>query len=227
LAPPAGRAKHWRVGRSARELATSWLRPHRPAIPEELAVLLVSRPETTGFAAGLARPEAKLRLDDHAGATRNADLLLLGTANGGRTLITIEAKADEPFGPTVADALASVAEKPTSNLPARISSLVELVFGAGFDATTLRYQLLHGLAATVLEAQLRGAEQAVFAVHEFSTPETTATKQAQNHHDLAAFLGALGADSPSPGELQRVPTADAPDLPVFIGLVRTDTTAAG
>jgi hypothetical protein len=104
LAPPAGRAKQWRAGRSARELATSWLRPYRPAVPEELALLLVSRPETTGFAAGLARPEAQLRLDELAGATRNADLLLLGTASGGRTLITIEAKADEPFGPTVAGA---------------------------------------------------------------------------------------------------------------------------
>ena len=101
------------------------------------------------------------------------------------------------------------------------------MFGAEVDATSLRYQLLHGLGATVLEATLRDAEQAVFAIHEFRTPETTEAKHAQNHRDLTVFLAALGADQPSPGELQRITIAGAPDLPIFIGLVQTDTTATG
>lgn len=85
------------------------------------------------------------------------------------------------------------------------------MFGAGVDATSLRYQLLHGLGATVLEATLRDAEQAVFAIHEFRTPETTEAKHAQNDRDLTVFLAALGP--PSPGELQRITIAGAPDLP--------------
>ena len=79
----------------------------------------------------------------------------------------------------------------------------------------------------MLEAKLRDAEQAVFAIHEFRTPETTDVKHTQNHHDLAAFLAGLEADPPSPGELQRITLPGAPDLPVFVGLVETDTTAFG
>jgi hypothetical protein len=225
LAPPAGRARQWRQGRSARELAAAWLRPLRPALPEELALLLVSRPETSGFAAGLALPEAKLRLDRHAGATRNADLLLFGTAKAGRTLITVEAKADEPFGPYVSGALAEVEDKPGSNLPARIDVLASLLFGNDFDAGHLRYQLLHGLGATVLEALARNAHQAVFAIHEFRTSETLLAKHEANHQDLREFMSHFGAEYMKPGILQAITISGAPHLPVFVGITRTDTTA--
>jgi hypothetical protein len=140
LAPPAGRGRQWQSGHSARELAVPWLRSGHPALPEELAFLLVSRAPTTGFAAGLVVPEQKLRLDAHAGATRNADLLLLGTATRGRTLITVEAKADESFGRLVSDELRAAEKKPKSKLPDRIAALSELIFGPTFDPTPLRYQ---------------------------------------------------------------------------------------
>jgi uncharacterized protein DUF6946 len=224
LAPPAGRASQWRAGRSARELASAWLRLGRPALPEELAALLVSRPETTLFACGQARPEATIALDEHKGATRNADLLLLGEAAGGRTLVTVEAKADEEFGQYVSDALKAVEGKDASNLPKRIAALSTLLFGEGADPSHLRYQLIHGLAATVLEAQRLEAAQAVFAIHEFRTELTNDKKRERNHQDLRYFMADFGAEYIQAGRLERVAIRGAPDLPVFVGYVTTDTT---
>lgn len=226
LAPPAGRAKQWRSGRSARELAAAWLRPGRPALPEEVAVLLVSQPATTGFAAGLAVAEARLRLDEHAGATRNADLLLLGTAKGGRTLITIEAKADEPFGRYVSEELASVSGKDKTNLPDRIARLTKLIFGTRADLGDIRYQLLHGLAATVLEAQAQGADQAVFVIHEFRSAATDPVKRHTNHQDLADFVRPLGVTSLRTGSLVHIPVDAASTLRVLLGVTVTDTTGS-
>src|SRR4051794_25681438 len=104
LAPPAGRGKQWRAGRSARELACAWLRPGRPAMPEELAMLLVSHKATTHFAAGLAVPEARIALDDRRGNTRNADLLLHGIAAGGQTVVAGEGETGQPVRPPLGDA---------------------------------------------------------------------------------------------------------------------------
>lgn len=227
LAPPVKRAAHWRKGRSARELATAWLRPGRPALPEELAVLLVSNPLTTFFASGLARPEAELVLDEHEGNTRNADLLLHGTAAGGNVLITIEAKADESYGPYVHEALAGVAGKSASKLPDRIRALSELLFGPeGEPGDPLRYQLLHGLGATVLEALRTQADVAVFVIHVFRTPETSDAKHELNAADLRSFMARFAAEDIVPDRLRRVTVAGAPKLPVFVGLVTTDTRQA-
>ena len=224
LAAPAGGDKGWKVGRSAYELANAWVGGDAPAIPDGLVALLESAPRTASFAPGLARPEAKIQLDDFRGNTRNADLLLHGTSHGVRTLVTVEAKADEPFGRTIGDEVQGVADKPASNLPKRISALSALLFGEGVDAGSVRYQLVHGLAATVLQAQRRDADQAIFVIHQFRTSETVDAKIETNHDDLRSFLTHLGVDDVAPGQLQGVEIPGAPGLPVFVGLITTDTT---
>lgn len=136
-------------------------------------------------------------------------------------MVTVEAKADERFGRYVADELRRVAQVPRSNLPCRIRALAELLFGAAVDVGHLRYQLVHGLAATVLEAQRRVADQAVFAVHEFRTPATDDARRAKNHEDLRSFVSTFGVESITPGRLRRISVAGAPSLPVFVGLPAT------
>ena len=148
---------------------------------------------------------------------------MFGTANGGRTLVALEAKADEDFGPYAHDALVEVDAKPASNLPARIDALTKLIFG-DVDGSDLRYQLLHGLAATVLQAQAREADQAVFAIHEFRTFQTDDAKHEANHQDLRDFMHHFGAESLVPGILQRVGIHGAPGLPIFVGITLSDTT---
>ena len=70
-----------------------------------------------------------------------------------------------------------------------------LVFGHGVDheIRQLLYQLLHGLAGTILEAKKRQIPLAAFVVHEILPPDTTKEKPAvtQNARDFERFLRAL------------------------------------
>jgi hypothetical protein len=220
-AAPAGGDKHWRPGRSALVLARAWVGTGTAAMPDDVARLFTTAVEMIGFRPGLARPEAKLPLDSFRGNTRNADLLLYGTAAAGRTVVTVEAKADESFGRYVADELRRVEDKPTSNLPRRIAQLATLVFGDPTVAQDVRYQLLHGLAATVLETQRRNAEQGAFVIHEFRSTVTDDRKQEANHEDLRRFGAHLGVEV-VPGRLERISLAGEPSVRMFLGLVTTE-----
>jgi hypothetical protein len=59
--------------------------------------------------------------EEWEGNAKNAVAWVGRPCKGGRTLLTIEAKADEPFGTqTVGAYLASASAKPSSNAPERI-----------------------------------------------------------------------------------------------------------
>lgn len=216
LAAPASGDAQWVEGRSAQESARAWLRARDVGVPPALATLVDSRPETAGMRVALVRPEARIRLGDERGNTRNADILAFGIGPGGRTLMTVEAKADETFGPTVSEALNNPRLPVKSRLPERVRRLARLLFAEETDIGALRYQLIHGLAATVLEAERCAAEQAVFAIHEFRGQKTSDTRLRRNSDDFDAFLHALGAEPPAPGNLTLIRLQQyAP--PVFIG----------
>ena len=133
LAPPKS-AHQWVKGRSAYELAHAWCGSGEPAMPEALRLLLESREETRGFVPDVARPEHRIPFDAFGGEPRNADLALTGSNALGRIAITIEAKADEPFGETVSAALAVALERgienPRSNGVRRIEGLARALFRA-------------------------------------------------------------------------------------------------
>jgi hypothetical protein len=194
-APPKKREAHWKPGRSAMESARAWLgEDGRPALPEELAELLDSRAPTAGFWPHLAIPELVTRLDDFDGEHRNHDLIAVGDAEGGLTLLAIEAKADESYGNhTVASYLAACARRADersrkveiarrmgdpiprpSNARARVEQLCAAVFGPAPDgqevaerALPVRYQLITAVAGALIEARIRDCIQAVLVVHEF------------------------------------------------------------
>jgi hypothetical protein len=194
-AAPKKREKHWRPRRSAMESARAWLDDRRgPVVPAEIAELLDSHRSTRAFRPELATPELVTRLDAFGGEHRNHDLVVVGDAKGGRTLVAIEAKADESFGDhTVAGYLdvcakhdkdyparveaAQLAGKRLprpSNARARIEQLCAALFGpapankpVAMVAKPLRYQLVTALAGALIEAQARNCAQAVLVVHEF------------------------------------------------------------
>jgi Domain of unknown function (DUF6946) len=208
---------HWKDGRSAKECASAWLRSGTPALPGELRELLESRPETSDFFPRVAVPECVTRIDEFAGEHRNHDLIAVGEARGGVTLLAVEAKADEPFGPTVEAQLAAAAGRVGSNIPKRVHQLVQGLFGSAHlsgdvpsaEIGALRYQLLTAAAGALMEAKVRGAEQAVLVVHEFTSRPEPATGYAgtkpqllaENAAAFDAFLSALGA-AVSPGPLR-------------------------
>jgi hypothetical protein len=195
--PPKQGARHWKDYRSAKELAKSWFRTPSASPPQELLSFLRRSFPTRGIVLTDAYPECVVPLDHFGGEQRNADLVILGTAGSQTLLISIEAKADEPFGDHLIgqyyDRGRAVAG---SKVPARIASLTCALFNADPDLRTrsLRYQLLHATAGTLIEARRRHAEVAIFLVHEFLSDHLNPARLACNQNDWQAFIAALAAD---------------------------------
>jgi len=202
-APPKMGRRHWVDGRSAKELAKAFFETGIPAVPPELRSLLRSHKGLGKVDLEVAFPEHKIALDRFPGETRNADLAAIGVSETGRVAVTIEAKADESFGRTIGEVLN--AAPVASNLPKRIASLAKAVLGhADSSIKDYRYQLLHGIAGSLIFAKEQGAAAAVFAVFEFLSPSCRDSNVKRNDQDFRMFLQALSPNapvSPTDGEL--------------------------
>jgi HD domain len=245
-APPRKGLKHWRDGRSAKEIARAWTRAGEPSLPEELLSALSSHSDLETFRCATALPEHETRLPGPAGEGRHHDLLALGMAGDQRIVVGIEAKADEPFGPTVGDYLddreqfnqlrlgsGSPENSPRlSRVPERIRALRRYVFRRELDEPlrSVRYQLLHAVAGTMREAEQREADVAVFVVHEFLGPSCAEENVARNGTDFAVFLQQLGCDwTGSVTALVGPIPVMAGDrrLRLFVGKIRTELRGSG
>jgi hypothetical protein len=191
-APPKMGARHWKDGRSAKELARSWFREEFACAPEEMRLLL-ERAFRTEMAFDEARPECIIELDDFSGEHRNCDLVVLCRAGTQHITVNIEAKADEPFGDTTVGDYYDQKSNSQSNVPARIRQLSLALFGRVSDETIrkLRYQLLHAAAATLIEAAASGAELGLFLVHQFYSASLSIAKLKKNSTDWTAFVRAF------------------------------------
>lgn len=197
-APPEGGDAQWRDGYSAREQAKAWLRPGRPAVPEEwwqtVGDLLGRIDEIYG------RPEHETRLDRYSGP-RHHDLLACGRVRGTMTsVIGVEAKACEGFDGTVGDRRTAAAP---SKKRARCNLLARALFGRPVmdeDSGELLdeelaghgYQLWTAAVGTLLEAQSRGTATAVLVLHQFRPADSAAARLA---NDLREWDSALAANT--------------------------------
>jgi len=193
LAGPAGGADQWVDGRSAKELAKAWCgRASGPAVPVELQELLSTHPDTDGAVFLEVIPEHKVAFDDIPGEPRNTDLVCIAERGNHRIAISIEAKADEPFGELIANVLRT---PPPSRRPERVKRLCQALFGcqpedlAGIGE--LRYQLFYGVGAALAYAGQVNASHTLFVVHEFVTPSTKTERIEANERDLYNFLSLL------------------------------------
>jgi hypothetical protein len=191
-APPKMGERHWKDGRSAKELARSWFRTEFASPPEELRLLLEGA-FLTEMEFDEARPECIIELDDFRGEHRNCDLVVLCRAGKQRIAINIEAKADEPFGDSTVGAYYDQKLNSSSNVPKRIESLSAALFGKKPDALirSLRYQLVHSVAATLIEAAAHKAEMGLFLVQEFYSASLNSMKLQQNRTDWTTFVRAF------------------------------------
>lgn len=171
-----------------KELARAYFRTGSPSVPEEMTALLNSRPETQGFQISTAVAGKSIIADTHWAKKRYSDLLLYGQRGQERIVIAVEAVADQPFGDSINDAL--MHGTPDNPRPALIHDLSRAVFGRPIDAELgrLRYQLLHGLAAAIIETGNQHATFAVFVVHEFLSLALDFDGVMRNDEDLTAFV---------------------------------------
>jgi hypothetical protein len=192
-------------------------------VPREIATLLETHELTRDYAPVLAIPECVTKLDSYAGEHRNHDLLVVGVAAGGNTLLAVEAKADESFGDhSVGDYLKLCERRESdrlkraeeallggkrpprpSNAARRIQELCTAIFGPAANgglvadvARPLRYQLIAALAGALIEARARRCAQAVLIVHEFlSKPDPARGLRGTDHRRIARNVDAWRAFS--------------------------------
>jgi hypothetical protein len=153
----------------------------------------------TGIIFDEAKPECIIELDDLGGEHRNCDLVVLCNVGAKRMVISVEAKADEPFSDLIGKyydqrAAPSPDGQPSrSNVPARIRQLSQALFGREPDEAIrrLRYQLLHAAAATLIGAKANGAEVGLFLIHEFHSASLNRDKLSQNAADWQNFVHAF------------------------------------
>lgn len=201
--PPDRKLKQWQEGRSACELGRIWTANGEPAVPSELIELLNSHDATRGTAirSGITEHETQLPPSGSRGP-RCHDLTLLAAEGQSAATICIEAKADEPFGATVADQLRKADKRSVTRFRERLNWLTGSLLGLSAfndkDGNTvseqirnLPYQLLTATAGTLMEAEGRHSSKAILVIHEFRTPKTDDKKMEGNTTELNRFLGLL------------------------------------
>lgn len=186
LAPPRS-SNQWRDFRSAKELAQSCFREGLAQTPQEYLELLNSLNETRGFRPTVAYAEAEIDFDEFSGP-RNSDLVVLGDSNRGKVCVAVEAKADEEFAKLIDKELQGLSRK--SNKRERVKRLSAAVFQRRVDKKVkcLRYQLLHALAATAIEARKHKARLGVLLIHEFISLTLDFANVSGNAYDLQNFI---------------------------------------
>ncbi len=168
-------------------------------MPCEIDDVLTRHPDFGRVLDWRAEPEVRLRLDRFPGEPRNTDLLVELKDAQGPFLMAVEAKADEPFGELLGDALAAAIDRklanPRSNGILRIQQLCTALLGprgkGSVPAKRIRYQLLTACAGVLAEAERRCCTRALMLVQEFDTPRTTAENHRRNAHDFDAFIRRL------------------------------------
>ncbi len=179
------------------ELARLWL---DDAGLTALRTVLDLVPATSGFVPERGIADARTTFDQYGGP-QNHDLLLIGDAAGGRTVVGIEGRVNESFGQTLAEYDEAASRKSVrgeaTNAAERLDNLTQALGGWILpdddldQRRSLRYQLFTALAGTIAAAGDESAKQAVFCVHELQTPASETAARARTSKDMHEFLRLL------------------------------------
>ncbi|WP_406645695.1 hypothetical protein QEZ52_17155 [Aliisedimentitalea scapharcae] len=148
--------KQWRQGFSAVSAAQSW--EAADGLPTEVAQILGPDAELL-----LAIPEHKVPLPGGSRASQCDVFALVSTATG-ICAVSVEAKVNEPFGPTVGEWL----RDPSEGKVTRLTAICEMLGVAFPPPDDLRYQLFHRAAAAIVEASRFQTSSAAMIVQSFS-----------------------------------------------------------
>ena len=166
--------KHWRWGYSAMSAALTW--EAAKGLPAEIAALF--GPDTELL---LAIPEHQVPMPGRGRASQ-CDVFALARAAGDTIAIAVEAKVEEPFGPTVGEWLTNASD----GKKGRLSALCTLL-GCSEPPPHLRYQLFHRAAAAVIEAARFKTDRSAMVVQSFSPSHAW-------FNDFEAFACHLGVN---------------------------------
>ncbi|MBX3499273.1 MAG: asparaginase [Alphaproteobacteria bacterium] len=187
---------HWKVGRSAYELATSWLAAD--GVPTVVRAVLDQAPEWRSASLNEAAFEKQVELRTR-GAASQTDLMAYMSLADGPGILAIEGKVTETFGQRVDDTGMSKGQK------ARAADLCGMLGISIADAGSLRYQLLHRTASAVIEAQRIKARHAMMLVHSFDVGQA-------GRSDFETFAQKLGVSGAGANRISSSKTIEGVEL---------------
>lgn len=178
---------HWKQGYSAMTAAACW-DAAATDLPSEVRKVL-EEAETPTLAnlkllAALPEWETALPGGDRPSYT---DVMAITRNESGLAVLAVEAKVNEPFGPTVGEKRAEASQGQVK----RLAYLEGVLDVSQPIADNVRYQLLHRTTSAILTAQQFHAATAVLLIHSFSPT-------AKWRDDFEEFCLAMGADLISP-----------------------------
>lgn len=201
--------RQWKAGYSAMSTAICWesSSPHLP--PEIISVLNATMdPLLSDLKLLIAVPEWKVDLPGGSRASQT-DVLAIARNDCGLVVLGVEAKVDEPFGPTLGEKRTAA----TSGQLERIRFLEDKLGCANSIDDGIRYQLLHRTVSALLAAREFHAPVAVMLVQSFSP-------SAMWRSDFDAFLQAVKAQHVS-DEVSTIKIGVGPKL--YVGWCAGDS----
>lgn len=155
---------HWKKGRSAMSAAACW-EESQPQLPSEIVQVLEGSREQSisNLQLLVAIPEWEVELPGGDTASQT-DILAITRNESGLVILGVEAKVDEPFGPTLQEKKSGASEGQLR----RIAYLEQELGRTVPFEDHIRYQLLHRTVSTLLTARAFHAPIAVMLVHSFS-----------------------------------------------------------
>jgi len=172
---------HWKSGRSAMSTAACW-EESEPQLPSEISDVLEASGDKSLASLELlvAIPEWEV---DLPGGDRpsQTDILAVTRNEHGLVILGVEAKVDEPFGPTLGEKRTNASNGQLE----RISYLERELACESSLEDSIRYQLLHRTVSAILTARAFHAGIAVMLVHSFSP-------SSRWREDFEVFADAIG-----------------------------------
>jgi hypothetical protein len=190
--------KHWKVGRSAYELANFMLNKNGENVIKQL--LDDTLKEKITFSKGYIEYEVKF--DEYKNG-RVHDLGIWGKTNSNKTIfVGIESKVDEPFNETVKEVYIKNKKEEKngekSNTLKRIEKLLERIFSTITEITEnqfeIRYQLLYSTVGTIdAKEDKKSADIPIFLIIVFKSKDYDPEKGKKNYEDFKYFIKEIKA----------------------------------
>ncbi len=219
IIPRLGKGElHWKQGRSAYELSTTWMKSG--GMPPAVRTVLQQVPEwrSAELLEGIFERETGL---PGRGRPSQTDLLAIVRLERTNAILAVEGKVDEPFGPLVDDWLGGVvvgdeqASADTSDRSAnRRVRLAGLCAALDVDPAAvgrLHYQLFHRTCAALFEARRFRYSQAAMLVHSFAAVPTPSSGPA-GFDEFSEFALAVKMPVASPNVISPPRRCDGIEL---------------
>jgi len=192
--------KQWKTGYSARTLAYCW--EAADGFPPEFAEAFqrTDEPSLMDLTPVLAIPEFKVPLPGGVRSSQN-DLFVLARGAKGPVTMMVEGKVSESFGPTLGEWRGGASQ----GKKVRLRFLLRTLGLNHVPARSIRYQLLHRAASSIVTGEQFRAAAAVMLVHSFSEQRVGWP----DYQKFAALFGVAAVE----GVVQRLGRASS--IPLF------------